>query len=715
MNPEPDLAPQILDELDRVLRSPEFASAGKVGPFLRFAVERTLAGDREALKESVIGSHVFGRAPGYDPKVDPIVRTEARRLRARLDEYAARVQPSVRITLPKGGYVTAFEIRPVAPPAPAVPVPEPPSPPASNPAWRHPVTALAAAAVLALAALAFYYVPKTGTRSPLPVLTTITSYPGFQFHPSLSPDGNQVAFIWTGENGGPANLFVAPLNGGEPRRLTTGGRGEASPVWSPDGSRIAFVRRGKGLIIIPAGGGEERILVDSAYASQLDWSPDGRSLAFADFPPGSDQPALFLADSLTGTRRLLPNTSRGLYPAFSPDAALLAFARCDIGNCELYVMPATGGEPRQVTRQRSTILGVTWNPAGQEIVFASRRLGASTLWRVPATGSGTPELMPSAGEEARYPRFGAKRSASPRLVYEQGISDSNIWRQSLELGKDGPLKFTGEPHRLIASTRVDSSPQVSPDGRHIAFISTRSGFEELWTVDINGGHAVQVTQMRAQAMGSPRWSPDSSRLSFDAVSPEGRSLYIVDAAGGHPRQWTAPNVAGRSSWSHDGRWLYLAQFDSKHVAQLERISTTDQAQRSILTSDGGFESFESEDASTLFYIRDRELRRMPRDGGPSTAVLPGTLIAHGWWGLAPGGIAYVDLWDPALYSVPPVSKGKKKVTYLDLKTGQRRQLGTIAGDLIGVFPDFCIAPGGRQIYYSVLEVSVSQIRLIEGF
>ncbi|MGC4050892.1 MAG: hypothetical protein QM757_16115 [Paludibaculum sp.] len=712
MTPDPGFESQILDELDRILRSPEFAAAGKVGPFLRFAVERTLAGDREALKESVIGSQVFGRAPGYDPKVDPIVRTEARRLRTRLDEYTARVQPSVRISLPKGGYVTAFDIRPPAPDAPtaqaAVPVP-------TAPAWRRPATSLAAAGVFGLAALAFYYVPKAANRQPLPVLTTITSYPGFQFHPSLSPDGNQVAFIWTGENGGSANLFVAPLNGGEPRRLTTGGPGEASPVWSPDGSRIAFVRRGKGLVIIPAAGGEERILVDSAYATQLDWSPDGRALAFADFPAGSDQPALFLADSLTGTRRLLPNTSRGLYPSFSPDGASLAFARCDIGNCELYLMPAQGGEPRQITRQSSAILGVTWNPAGQEIVFASRRLGASTLWRIPASGAGTPELMPSAGEEARYPRFGARRSAATRLVYEQGISDSNIWRQALDVGKDGPLKFSGEPHRLIASTRVDSSPQVSPDGRHIAFISNRSGFEELWTVDSSGGHSVQVTQLRAQALGSPRWSPDSSRLSFDAVSPEGRSIYIVEAAGGRPRQWTGPNVAGRTSWSRDGRWLYVAEFDAKHTAQLERISTTDPSQRTVLTSDGGFEAYESEDSSTLYYIRDRELRRMPRDGGPSTSVLSDTLIAHGWWGLAQGGLYYVDMWDPALYSVPPVSKGQKKVVFLDLKSGRRRQLGTIAGDLIGVFPDFCIAPGGRQIYYSVLEVSVSQIRMIEGF
>jgi len=64
--------------------------------------------------------------------------------------------------------------------------------------------------------------------------------------------------------------------------------------------------------------------------------------------------------------------------------------------------------------------------------------------------------------------------------------------------------------------------------------------------------------------------------------------------------------------------------------------------------------------------------------------------------------------------VPPVSKGAKRVYVVDPTFGVRRQIGTISGDLIGVFPDFCVAPDGKQIYYSVLEVSVSQIRMIEG-
>jgi len=90
LTPQAAFDKEVLDELNRILSGPEFASAGRVGPFLRYAVERTLAGDREGLKESVIGTEVYGRQPGYDPKTDPIVRTEARRLRTRLEEYLTR-------------------------------------------------------------------------------------------------------------------------------------------------------------------------------------------------------------------------------------------------------------------------------------------------------------------------------------------------------------------------------------------------------------------------------------------------------------------------------------------------------------------------------------------------------------------------------------------------------------------------------------------------
>ena len=96
--------------LERVLSSPGFARNERLSRFLRFVVEQHLEGRDEELKESLIGIEIFGRAPGYDAKKDPIVRTEASRLRLRMSEYylgEGKADPLV-IELPKGGYVPAF-------------------------------------------------------------------------------------------------------------------------------------------------------------------------------------------------------------------------------------------------------------------------------------------------------------------------------------------------------------------------------------------------------------------------------------------------------------------------------------------------------------------------------------------------------------------------------------------------------------------------------
>src|SRR6516162_4969360 len=94
-------------QLDKVLASPGFARNERLSRFLRFVVERHLEGRDQELKESLIAIEVFGRQPGYDSKQDPIVRTEASRLRARLGEYylAQGKDDPVVIELPKGGYI----------------------------------------------------------------------------------------------------------------------------------------------------------------------------------------------------------------------------------------------------------------------------------------------------------------------------------------------------------------------------------------------------------------------------------------------------------------------------------------------------------------------------------------------------------------------------------------------------------------------------------
>src|SRR5580698_9241337 len=103
-------AESVRKALDRALASPEFRLSVRMSQLLRFLVEATLAHRGPELKETVVGVEVFGRPADYDPKIDPVVRKEARRLRQKLQEYylGSGAGDTVRIDLPKGGYVPVF-------------------------------------------------------------------------------------------------------------------------------------------------------------------------------------------------------------------------------------------------------------------------------------------------------------------------------------------------------------------------------------------------------------------------------------------------------------------------------------------------------------------------------------------------------------------------------------------------------------------------------
>jgi TolB-like protein/Flp pilus assembly protein TadD len=149
-------------EVARVVASPGFVSAGRLAPFLTFLVERALAG--EPAKESVVGVEVFGRPPDYDPRLDPIVRVEARRLRSRLAEYYAgpgSTDPVV-IELPKGAYVPVFRTRSESVPADS---PDLASGAPAGRSRRWPWTLAAAALVLAIGG-AFWAIRRTPPRAP---------------------------------------------------------------------------------------------------------------------------------------------------------------------------------------------------------------------------------------------------------------------------------------------------------------------------------------------------------------------------------------------------------------------------------------------------------------------------------------------------------------------------------------------------------------------
>jgi hypothetical protein len=112
----------VLAELAAILASPPFAQANRSRRFLEHTVQQTLAGAGDSIKEIVIAAEVFDRKDDFDPRIDPIVRVEAGKLRARLQDYynTAGRNATVIIDMPKGGYVPRFSVR--TPPPPLTPL-----------------------------------------------------------------------------------------------------------------------------------------------------------------------------------------------------------------------------------------------------------------------------------------------------------------------------------------------------------------------------------------------------------------------------------------------------------------------------------------------------------------------------------------------------------------------------------------------------------------
>ena len=140
-SPSPE---EIRAQLDRILADGAFTHSERASRFLRYVVERSLAGEADALKEYAIGIDVFDRGADYDPRLDSIVRVEAGRLRSRVEEYynGPGRADAVRIRLRRGSYAPAFELVDQgneAQPAPVAPV----SPAPGSPGRRRVVVGLA--------------------------------------------------------------------------------------------------------------------------------------------------------------------------------------------------------------------------------------------------------------------------------------------------------------------------------------------------------------------------------------------------------------------------------------------------------------------------------------------------------------------------------------------------------------------------------------------
>jgi len=562
--------------------------------------------------------------------------------------------------------------------------------------------------------LYFKPVRSTGAGAPINVVP-LTTYTGRESQPAFSPDGNQIAFIWSGAKDDNTDVYVRLVDGGNWVRLTDDPGDDVNPVWSPDGRTIAFYRSspdGDGIFLVPALGGAERKLT-GVWANRfgfgshtwIHWSPDGNWLVVSDKTSAEEPFSLFLLSPETGEKRRVTSPPASVVgdcsPAFSPDGKRLAFVRVIsalVG--EIYLVSVNGGEPKRLTFNGAGVSNLAWAPNGREIVFASRLGGKNRLYRIPVEG-GAAEWLAATGSEAQYPAFSRDGS---RLAWRQNTSDEDIFRLALKSGSENVPPVAS----LIVSTALEASPRYSPDGKRIAFVSNRSGSDEIWVCGSDGENPIRLTSFRGPLAGSPSWSPDGKQIVFDC-RPEGNAdIYVVSAEGGQPRRLTTdPAEDIVPSWSRDGRWIY---FTSNRSGRLQiwkmPAGEGDAAQ---MTRQGGFEPMESPDGRWLYFTQDRgssSIWRMPTAGGAETPLFDfhQKNYSRGWTVTSEG-----------VYFAVASSNTQSTIKFFSLSTGAEKTVAEIDRVLPSSVSGLTVSPDGRWLLLPLFARRGSDLMMIENF
>ena len=230
---------------------------------------------------------------------------------------------------------------------------------------------------------------------------------------------------------------------------------------------------------------------------------------------------------------------------------------------------------KTLVSERAVVGGIAWDPSDDNIIFGAILTGSSRLWRISASG-GTPRPL-GVGEDGWAPSVSEK---THRLTYAQGAGDTNIWR--IRFGKDKVETRTP----LIASTRQEVQPELSPDESKVVFSSDRSGTVEIWVSDSDGNNPMQVTHLGTFNTGRPHWSPDGARIAFESGARGKPDVYSVSLDGADPRRLTDDNFEDSApTWSVDGKWIY---YQSNRSGQIQIWRLSSQGDRAVqLTTSGG--------------------------------------------------------------------------------------------------------------------------------
>jgi eukaryotic-like serine/threonine-protein kinase len=362
--------------------------------------------------------------------------------------------------------------------------------------------------------------------------------------PAWTPDGEWLVVSSRNSTHEPHAIFLIAREAGEKRKLTSappGSEGDLQPGVSPDGKTVAFVRVGIGnltdIYLAPIAGGEpQRLTFENATLSSPIWTPDGRSVLFR---AAISDVGLWKVPATGGKPERIEAVGQnvGIF-AISRQGNRLVWAQ-RIFDSNIWQIELAGGPIPTVRKQSAQALiastkadsSAQFSPDGQRIVFSSARLGSTEIWVCSSDGQGAVQLTSFNRGLAGSPRW----SPDGRQIVFDGRAEGSA--DIYVINAEG-----GKPRRLTMESSEDVVPSWSRDGQWIYFCSNRSGSQQIWKMPAAGGQAVQLTRQGG----------------FDNMeSPDGKFLYYAKGRG-LSGIWRVPTTGGEETLvldtQHAGFW-----------------------------------------------------------------------------------------------------------------------------------------------------------------
>jgi Tol biopolymer transport system component/imidazolonepropionase-like amidohydrolase len=422
---------------------------------------------------------------------------------------------------------------------------------------------------------------------------TLTLTEGTNMAAAPSPDGEALVLAIQG------SLWTLPAGGGSATRLT-GWEVEATwPVWSPDGTRIAFQNYSESNYQIwsmaPDGSGLTQVTSGHYDHREPAWSPDGGRIAFSSDRGGEGSFDIWTVELASGEyRRWTEAPTHEHSPSWSPDGGSLAWAE----GSSVVASDADGQQRELASEPGGNVQAPAWLSDGQRIAylngagdlvvggqvvtegedvfpFPARLLPDGRLLytadgkvRVRAAGPGAASEVPfSAALTVQRPvrrtkdfRFDDATPRPVRGLNSPVLSPDGIRVAFVALNDVWVMTIGEEPLRLTNDGFVDLDPTWSADGESVYFASDRhgDGSPEIHAIRVATGEITRVSRIDETDVVTPVPSPDGRSFAYIGTD---QALMVYDVAGGRSRKLVdqaAGSTVGRPSWSPDGATIVLA-------------------------------------------------------------------------------------------------------------------------------------------------------------